>query len=314
MLDYSQIIFDYYPANIKIAKPLGQTNLQQLFDSIKSPREDIKTAFKKIQEATAKNDLVEKDRLKQQSLYSFTPSVVSDGMGRSYDNIISLNPVMIVEFDKIDFAEELKQYLFNKMTCVMAATLSPSGQGCKLFIRIPQISTISEYKALFCGMAFYLDQIENFDVANFNIILPFFLTWDENILVRPAEKTTEWTTKGSKLNAFKPIEEDFEIPDDINEEDYKEAIDKITYLVNRIEDNGHVQILSTSLVAGGLCASSYVGVSEMEELLHELIANNAYLSKGVSGYCRTASQMLIRGLSAPLLLKRHEERMVQEGL
>lgn len=309
--NYDDIIFDYYPANIKIAEPLGTVSLSSFLNSVRSPRKEIQEIFLKIQEATKRGDMVEKDNLKK-SLYSFTPSILTDGMGRSYDNVVKINPVMVVEFDKVEFAQELKEYIFNKMTCVVAAMLSPSKKGCKFLIRIPAgIKTIEEYKEYFCGIAFYLDQIQNFDIANFNLILPFFLTWDEGILIRPAKDTTVWETRGSKVNAFRVVSaEDFELPGDINERDKEEVVDKISFLINRIEDNAHTQILSTSLVAGGYCASNYMDVSEMEELLHSLIKSNAYMSKGTSGYCRTASQFLIRGMAAPLLLKRHEDRVV----
>src|SRR5690606_37549495 len=138
-------------ANIYETQSLGTVSLSSFLNSVRSPREEIKQVFLKIQDATNRGALKEKDELKKK-LYSFTPSILTDGMGRTHDNIEKINPIMIVEFDKVEFAEELKQHIFNKMTCVIAAMLSPSKKGCKFVIRIPEnIQTIEEYKEYFCG-------------------------------------------------------------------------------------------------------------------------------------------------------------------
>lgn len=302
-LNFDEIRFQYYPAAVWKITPLGTLTLRQFIESHRSPKPTILNVFKEIEEAAFTGDLKRKDHLKQNNLYYFLPSCIMEG-GRSYEHIVEFLPLMVVEFDKIDYAEELKQELFGRLKSCVAAYLSPSRRGCKFIIRIPKPKSIEEYKEYYCGLAYYLERFENFDPANFNISLPLFLSYDENILVR--EDAEEWSTRGGKLNAFKPYEGDFNAPEDINLEDRDEAIRIVTNCINRIEDNGHGQVVSASCLIGGYVGAGYISMEDAEELLYELIGDNQYLSKGLNGYKKTALTMLQKGASAPLLLNRHQ--------
>ena len=105
--------FQYYPANVKITKSLGELTLEQFIESVRNPKDKIKKCFLEIQAAAENGDEELKAKLKTENLYYFTPSVYTDGEGRSYSNIIDFTGLMVVEFDKVDFAEELKHYIFN---------------------------------------------------------------------------------------------------------------------------------------------------------------------------------------------------------
>lgn len=299
-----QIKFQYFPSNIWEAKPLGEVTLRQFLNSHKNPKENIVEVFNKIKEAARVGDLETKDRLKRNNLFSFTPSSILDGKGRSYDNVIGFNPILIVEFDKIDHAEELKKDLFKRLDCIVAAYISPSRRGVKFIVRIPTPKSIEEYKEYWCGLAYYLSRFEGFDPANYNLVLPLFLSYDKDILVN--ENAKEWTKKGGKINSFKYNAEPIEAPENIEEGDTAEVISLITYLIDRIEDNGHNQVLSTALCLGGFTASGYLTVEEALDLIRERIESNDYLAKGVSGYKKTAETMFNRGLSSPMLLDKHK--------
>lgn len=297
------ISFQYFSARIWESTPLGTLTLRDFLNSHANPKKEVLEAFAKIREATAAGDLKTKDKLKQETLYSFVPSVVTDGNGRTLLNIVDFNPIMMVEFDKINHAEQLKIDLFNRLKCVVAAYISPSGKGCKFIIRIPKPNSVEEYKEYFCGLAYYLSQFEGFDGVNFNIVLPLFLSYDNDILIR--EDAEEWTTRGGKINAFVPFEGEFEVPDDINDKDKQEVIEKITFFFSRIQDNGHTQVVSNSCLLGGFVGAGYITLVEADDLLMELIENNDYLQKGIRGYQKTARTMLNKGATSPVKLKRH---------
>ena len=193
--------FQYYPSKVYVTEPLGTLTLKDMLNGIKSPKENIKQVFNQIHKATEDGDLELKNKLKAEHLFYFTPSILTDKLGRKYENIVEFNELMVVEFDKIDFAEELKHYLFNNFKPIVAAFLSPSGNGCKFIVRIPKPKNVEDYKAYFCGLAYHLDKIEGFDVANFNPLLPLYLSWDPEILIRDTE--SKWVRKGEKINAFK---------------------------------------------------------------------------------------------------------------
>lgn len=301
------IKFQYYPASVYKTTALGTVTLSQFLQAIKTPRPEIESVFTEIAEASKSGDLKRKDYLKQNHLFSFTPSVLTDGKGRRLENIISLNPIMVVEFDKIDFAEELKKYLFDKLKCVVAAYISPSGGGCKFIIRIKQPTSIENYKEYFCGLAYHLSKIVNFDSANYNIILPHFLTIDKNILIREWEETEEWAQRGGKINAFKVYEGDFEeCNEEVSEKDKEILIKIVTNAIESISDNAHTKVRGTATILGGYVASNYMSIEEAEDLICGLIEDNDYCKKNIRGYHKTAKEFIRKGMSSPLKLDKYE--------
>ena len=299
------IKFPYFPSKINTVKPLGSVTLEQFIMSHKYPKPEIQGVFDQIAVAAEEGNIALKDKLKQENLYYFTPSVWLEN-GRSYDDIEYFNPLMVAEFDKIDFAGELKEYIFEKVDSCVCAYLSPSRKGVKFLFRIPVVQSVDEYKEYFCGLGYYMDQIEGFDPANFNCSLPLFLSHDKDLLYREDQK--EWLVKGEKVNAFKKgSPEDFVELEDVTEEDVEKIKSIIDYTVDKIEDGAHPQIVSLATAMGGYVGAGYCEFSELEGYLHDAISGNAYMQKNVNGYQKTASEMMRRGMSSPLYLKRHRD-------
>ena len=295
-----QISFQYFSSKIWEARPLGELTLRQFLDVHKNPKQSTVDVIEQIKIAAKNNDLKLKDSLKQNNLYSFVPSVELDGNGRGMVNIIGYNPIMMVEFDKIDHARELKERLFSNLKSVVAAWISPSGRGLKLLIRIPKPKSVEEYKQYYCGLAYYLSQYDGFDGVNFNIVLPLFLSYDRDILIR--KDAEEWTQRGGKIDAFKPYEGEFEVPENIDEDIKEKIIEKITFLVNQIDDNAHPRIRSISIVFGGLCSQYGFDIEEADDLLCSLIEDNEYMKKNTRSYCKTSREFLRKGFLSPLEL------------
>lgn len=292
------VSFQFFPAKIWEATPLGTLTLRQFLDVHKNPKDSTVEVIEEIKIAAKNGDLKRKDFLKQNSLYSFVPSVILDGNGRGLINIVDYNPVMMVEFDKIDHAKELKERLFNKLKSVVAAWISPSGKGLKLMIRIPKPKSVEEYKQYYCGLAYYLSQYEGFDGVNFNIVLPLFLSYDKEMLVR--EDAEEWTQRGGKTNSFKVYEGEFEVPEDIEDTTKEKIIEKVTYLVNQIDDNAHPRIRNISTIFGGFCSQYGFNIDEADDLICDLISYNEYMKKNIRGYQKTAKEFLRKGFLSPL--------------
>lgn len=292
------ISFQYFGARIYEATPIGNLTLRQFFDVHREPKESTVNVIEQIKIAAKNNDLKLKDNLKQNNLYSFVPSVILDGAGRAYSNIVDYNPIVLCEFDKIDHAKELKERLFNNLKSVIASWISPSGRGLKVMVRIPKPTSIENYKEYYCGLAYYMSKYDGFDGVNFNISLPLFLSYDRDILVR--EDAEEWTQRGGKLNSFKPYEGTFEAPEEISEEDNKKVIDKITFLIGRIHDNAHTQLLSIATLLGGWCGASCISLDDAEDLICGLIEKNEYMRKNIKGYSKTAKEMIRRGVLSPI--------------
>jgi hypothetical protein len=292
------ISFQFFGAKIWEATPIGNLTLRQFLDVHREPKDSTVEVIEQIKIAAKNNDLKLKDNLKQNNLYSFVPSVILDGGGRAYSNIVDFNPIMICEFDKIDHAKELKERLFNNLKCVVAAWISPSGRGLKLLIRIRKPESVEAYKEYYCGLAYYLSQYEGFDGVNFNIVLPLFLSYDRDILVR--EDAEEWVQKGGKINAFQVYEGEFEVPEDIEDEIKDKIIDKITYLVRQIDDNAHPKIRNIATIFGGFCSQYGFNIDEADDLICVLINDNLYMQKNPRGYCKTAKEFLRKGFLSPI--------------
>lgn len=300
-IDIIQTEFQYYPAKIYLTEPLGVITLEQLLLSIKDPGSKLRKVFKQIRKATEDGDRELKDKLKQEHLYSFTPSVLCNGEGRKLDYIIKYNPIMIVEFDKIDFAEELKYVLFDNLKCVIAAFMSPSKKGVKFIINIPEPSSLEEYKEYYSGIAYYLENIKGFDPANYNAILPMFVSWDPDILIR--EDSEPWTIKGEKINSFKPVSESDikKLPKARNSiANKKRLLDRICRMFDKIIDNGHTQVVCNCSVIGGFVGAGRLDYTEAWSQIESCIRQNNYLSKGTKGYLKTAKQMFDKGINSPL--------------
>lgn len=295
-----EINFQFFPAKIWEARPLGTLSLRKFLDVHRNPQESTVEVIEQIKTAAKNNDLKLKDSLKQNNLYSFVPSVILDGNGRGISNITGYNPIMLCEFDKIDNALELKERLFNNLKSVIAAWISPSGRGLKLLIKIPKPKSVEHYKEYYHGLAYYLSQYQGFDGVNTNIVLPLFLSYDRDILVR--EDAEDWARRGGKINAFKVFEGDYEVPEEIDEETAEKIINKITFLVNQIDDNAHPRIRNISTVFGGLCAQYGFNLDEADSLICDLISDNSYMQKNVRGYCKTAQEFLRKGFLSPLEL------------
>jgi len=296
------ISFPWYEADIRKIRPKGNITLRQMINSTIAPKEVLKQTFREIEKASLAGDKTLKAELKK-GLFAMTPCVQIEG-SRNYESVKSFNNILVIEYDGIEHSNILRDYVFEKFDSCFFAFLSPSKSGCKFLFRISPVTTVLEFKRLFWGLAYELDKFINLDYSGANPVLPLFISWDEEAKVR--ENPTEWSRGGYKEGSFVAYEGDFETPEDVNEEDKKEVINKITYLFNKIEDNGHPQCLKASCLLSGYVASNYISFDEAQDLLIELIDNNDYLSKDLNNYKTTAKTMLLKCLGSPVLLKRHQ--------
>jgi len=299
MSHYKDTEFFYYPADIRAPKPLGKVTLESFIKSHKQPKKSVLDIFDRIEAATRIGNLELKDKLKSQ-LYYFTPCVTTDGLGRSYSNIVSFNGLMVLDFDKIDNAKGFKEFLFKAVPSIIAAYLSPSKKGCKFIVRIPVCKTIEEFKSYFYGMAYYLEKYEGFDPSTQNCILPLYLSIDPELLYR--DDATVSTQRGEKIDEFKPFEGEIEVLENVSEEEVEKVKDIISRSMGKIVDSGHYIVRSSALSLGGYVASGYLEQEEAEDFINTLIEGNSYCKKNLNGYKKTAKDMIIKGMKSPLYL------------
>lgn len=294
------VTFFYYPADVHIPTPLGRVTFAQFLKANKEPKDEIISLFSQIEEATKKGDLNLKGKLKSKLFY-FTPCVETDGIGRCYSNIRGFTGLMVLDFDKLDNAPAFKQFLFDNLKCVVAAYLSPSKKGCKFIVRIPICQTIDEFKSYFYGLGFYMEKYEGFDPSTQNCILPLYLSYDPELLYR--DDAEVWDIQGEKLDEFKVFEGEIEVLEEVSEEERSRVKKIIKGSMDKIVDTAHYIVRSTALCGGGYVASGYYSQEEMEDMIVDMIEKNPYCKKNLTGYKKTAKEMIVKGMKSPLYLK-----------
>ena len=291
-----KIKFQYYPARVKSNKPIGFTTLDYFIKSTKHPKQSVIDIFNRIATAESEGDMKLKSELKQNNLFYFTPAVIVGGL-RRYKNIQFFTGLMVLDFDHIDYAEELKKYLFNTYNFIIAAWLSPSKKGIKALVSIPIVVSVDEFKEYYYGICTEMENYEGFDESGQNCVLPLFQSYDSNLLQRNSFET--WDIKGEKTNDFnKSIP-----PVQISPGSDKSIIKLISSGFNNITDNGHPQLRGLCLAVGGYVSSGYINENEAINHINWNIENHNYLRKGVSGYKKTALWALNLGKNKPLSLK-----------
>lgn len=298
--------FQYYPGNVKIPKPLGVTDLKYLCSAIGNPSEAMRKIYNDIAAAEAKGDMKKKAELKQNNLYYCTPCVLTNGKGRKYDNIESFTGLLVLDFDHIQNSEAFKRFMFHKYKSIICAFLSPSKKGVKFIVRIPVVSTVDEFKSYYFGIAHEMEKYNGWDGSGQNCILPLFLSWDEEILVREDFET--WTIKGKKYNAFEgvPVDGAQKLEIEIGEGDKARILQNIKTAFELIVDNGHPQLRAACVSLGGYVAAGYLQQIEAEEFVSNIIRVHPYLKKGVSGYIKTAKTAINKGMQSPIKLESNE--------
>jgi len=306
------ITFQYFPGKIYETKPLGIISLKQFIDSIKNPKESIKDIFRQIAECEKNEDWKQKAYLKQNKLFYFTPSVMFNGRGRSYSDIVDYNPLMVIEFDHVKGdVIAFRDKIFNNIKSVVCGFVSPSGAGAKFLLKIPKVKSVEEYKEYYYGICHLFENTKTFDSANSNIALPLFLSWDETIRYRENPET--WTTRGYKYEVPE-FNGDIEEIEDLTDDDKKSVLTICYKNIVRVEEEqvGHPNVKKCGLMLGNFVAAGYLDKEEAQSYIIDWINGSPYLSAKAETYIKTAMGSINLGLKTPLYLKKHKHLKPKE--
>ena len=302
MTNYLDTEFFYYPANVKITKPLGKITLKEFIRANSNPTKEIQDVFLKIHEASRNGDDDLKRKLKE-NLFYFNPCIVTNGKGRSYTDVESFTGLCVMEFDKVENAEELRDFLFDNLKSCICSYISPSGAGVKTIIRIPVVKTVEEFKAYFYGLGYWFSKFSGFDGTAQSPVLPLYLSWDKNLRFR--EDAEVWTYRGEKIDEFKVYEGVFETLEEVSDEDRDRIFRIIDRAFERIErdQTAHYTLRNISLLVGGYVGAGYLDFEEVSDYMCDKVSESPYCMKNKKGYCDTIRQMLQKGGLAPLILE-----------
>jgi hypothetical protein len=286
---------------VKSNKPLGFVSLDYFIKSTKNPKPHIINVFDNIYQAEISGNNELKSELKQNNLFYFTPCVIVDEF-RRYVNITAFTGLLVLDFDHISDASEFKKYLYDTYPFIICAYLSPSKMGVKCLVKIPVCKNINEFKAYFFGLQVEMKQYRGYDSATQNAVLPLFQSIDKELLYR--DNAATWDIKGKNPRAIEknPLKK-YCTPlySDIKK---NRVIKIIESSINKISNNGHPQLRSACIAAGGYIASRYIDYYEAENIIFSLIECNSYLQKGISGYKKTAKWAINEGMKNPIILQK----------
>lgn len=303
MEDVLKIKIPYYDGDITNSYALGWITLKQFLRIHKNPNVNSRRLLDEIQSAKNKE---EKNSLKSQ-LHYFTPSVmIEQGKRRQYKNVVSFTGLVQIDFDGVDDVEDLKTYLSSEYEQFVCLYSSPSGKGLKGLMRIPIVETIEEYREYYNAIIEELDWIHGFDTAPKNAVLPLYLSYDLDMYIN--EFATVWDRKKVIDTAEHESLEKIPTPEREGDETvyksnaYYGKISKeiFTKKIQSINDNGHPQLRSASIVLGGRVGAGYLSVSDAESLAEQLIRTNNYLQKGIENYIKTANWAIAKGIEKPI--------------
>ena len=291
------MICSYYTGNIKTTIPRGRVTIERLLNGIRSPKPQILAQLERLKTASTPE---QKTAIKH-NLFYFTPAItIAEGKPRKYDNIEAFSGVLPIDFDKLEseaHARELKQAIFDTYPFILAAWLSSSRKGVRAFVKIPPPPDLATFQAHFRAIKNEMGQIDGFDSAPYNAVLPLFISHDPDMLIRsdPETFTNTYTPPPPKRKPYIPT---FTTP---NKTRY---LSQITSAFNKIIDNGHPQLRAASAIAGGFVGAGYLTESEVLHHIESLIRSNSYLSQfgeaKIQTYLTTVKQMVAKGQHSPI--------------
>lgn len=291
--------FQYYSGNIQDANPKGFVSLSTLIDKIREPQQHTRDLLQRIEQARKAGDEVQKRELKQH-LPAFTPCVVIKDW-RCYKNIQSFTGLLVLDFDKVDNAADLKRHVFDSFEWIIAAWISPSGNGFKAVCSIPIVNSVEDFKRYFRGIqkTAEAEGIPGLDPVGQNPVQLLFFGCDADILFRGNFDTFREPVSKPTM---KPIDKPVCVVDSATWQG-KAIQTWYANAISRICDNGHPQVVRHSSLLGGFVANGYLSRYEAEAVASEAINHNVYLSKDPKCYIKTAIQQIEWGMSRPAVWK-----------
>tara|TARA_R110002167_G_scaffold234388_1_gene439627 strand:- start:7167 stop:8099 length:933 start_codon:yes stop_codon:yes gene_type:complete len=305
------IKFQYYHGDIKKSNPIGFVSLETFVDSHLNPKANLLSVFKAIDEASKAGDKKLKAELKMNNLYSFTISAQFNGR-RRYVDIREFNPLAQLDFDGLEEEEAIKfrDFVFEHYPQIVVAYLSPSRKGVKALIRIPKISLdkgidsgIAEYKDYYRAIHDEFTNYNGFDNSPSNLVLPLFISHDRSLCYRHFDTAQVWT---HKLLVKEELSEKFPLPYKpykklkSNDKNELRAIRTLRKYISGINSSpGHTQLRSACIIFGTRVGAGYFDRFDGLREVEDLVKQNRYLSKGLSGYLTTATWAYNEGIKTP---------------
>jgi hypothetical protein len=160
--------------NIKSIAPVKDTSVLKILESIRSS--EYKNRIGQIR--------VETDKAKRNELKSKMPYVTFCGTftSRSNSNLKSHSGLACLDFDNVVNLDDLRKVI-NEDSFTFASFVSPSGDGLKVLVKIPQIDNNNDYQDYYVELIKYYSKYHNLDEGTKDLARACYLSFDEDVFI-----------------------------------------------------------------------------------------------------------------------------------
>lgn len=174
---------------------------------------------------------------------------------RSNNGLIESSGLMTIDIDKVNPTETKTKFINEPW--VFSMFTSPSGNGLKILVRIPQVKTDNEYKEYYSG---FEEKYKEIDSSGKDISRACFFSYDPDIYINV--KATEWTTKKTEQVSFSKLTKQVK-------NDYGVANRILNIIRNANDGEKHVKIRNASVLMGGYIEAEMISYEEAMRLLEQ---------------------------------------------
>jgi len=160
--------------NIKSIAPIKDTSVLKVLESIRSS--EYKNRIGLIR--------VERDKTKRNELKSKLPYVTFCGTftSRANSNLKTHSGLACLDFDNVVNLEDLRKVI-NEDGFTFASFVSPSGDGLKVLVKIPQIDNNNDYQDYYIELVNHYKKYHDLDEGTKDLARACYLSFDEDVFI-----------------------------------------------------------------------------------------------------------------------------------
>ena len=160
--------------NIKSIAPIKDTSVLKVLESIRSS--EYKNRIGSIR--------IESDKTKRNELKAKLPYVTFCGTfdSRANSNLKTHSGLACLDFDDVEQLEELRESV-NKDSFTFSSFVSPSGDGLKVLVKIPQIDNNNDYQDYYIELVNHYKKYHDLDEGTKDLARACYLSFDEDVFI-----------------------------------------------------------------------------------------------------------------------------------
>ena len=297
--------------NIKFSfyKTMYKTNYQEItvLELVKAIKEG-RTSFLYWRDTIERLRTSHNKSLKRQLPTILTSCKVSQGAGKTKENITDLLPFVQIDFDDVekyykDAYEAKARLIKDKYSYIVF--ISPSGTGIKI---IAKIDTSKDFEGIYNYLEDYY--LRNYDLpldkSCKNINRQLYLSYDKDVFFNENAEVCSNTIKKMPNKTQKPHLNAFNIKSSIKHQGIvkthiKHVLDSVKdKLLSTQKGQRHNELLKQSYLLGGYVSGDLISYVDAESFLNNIVETIFINDKDIKTEFRTVKDGLNRGQKQPI--------------